>query len=69
VERDWYERTRLYPIMHVIVLRRDVVDAHPWVAMNLVHAFTEARRRSVARSLDLNASRFPCRGSPRTAEA
>jgi 4,5-dihydroxyphthalate decarboxylase len=58
-EREWYERTGIYPIMHVVVLRRDVVDAYPWVAMNLVRAFVAARDRSVARSLDINASRFP----------
>jgi 4,5-dihydroxyphthalate decarboxylase len=58
-ERDWYRRTGIYPIMHVVVLRRDVLDAHPWAAMNLYRAFTEARDRSLARATDPNASRFP----------
>jgi 4,5-dihydroxyphthalate decarboxylase len=59
VERSWHERTGIYPIMHTVVLRRDVVDEHPWVAMNLYDAFMSARDRSLARALDLNASRFP----------
>jgi 4,5-dihydroxyphthalate decarboxylase len=58
-EQDWYRRTGIYPIMHVVVLRRDVLDAHPWTAMNLYGGFVEARDRSVARAVDLNASRFP----------
>jgi 4,5-dihydroxyphthalate decarboxylase len=58
-ERDWYRRTGVYPIMHVVAIRREVVDAHPWVPMNLFQGFTAARDRSLARALDLNASRFP----------
>lgn len=59
VEQEWHRRTGIYPIMHTVVLRRDVVDEHPWVAMNLYDAFVAARDRSLARALDLNASRFP----------
>ena len=45
--------------MHTVAIRRDVLAAHPWVAMNLYTAFEEAKRRSVARALDLAAARFP----------
>ena len=58
-ERDWYRRTGVYPIMHVVAIRREVVDAHPWVPMNLFQGFLAARDRSLERALDLNASRFP----------
>jgi len=58
-EQDWYRRTGIYPIMHVVVLRRDVLDAHPWAATNLYRGFVQARDRSLARAADLNASRFP----------
>jgi 4,5-dihydroxyphthalate decarboxylase len=58
-EQDWHRRTGIYPIMHAIVLRRDVLDAHPWIASNLYRGFVEARDRSLARAVDLNASRFP----------
>ncbi|GGL10030.1 4,5-dihydroxyphthalate decarboxylase [Mangrovihabitans endophyticus] len=58
-EREWHRRTGVQPIMHVIALRGDVLDAHPWVAANLYQAFVEARDRSLARVADLNVSRFP----------
>jgi 4,5-dihydroxyphthalate decarboxylase len=58
-EQEWYARTGIYPIMHVVVVRRDVLAAHPWVAMNLYRGFVEARDRGIARALDLNASRSP----------
>jgi 4,5-dihydroxyphthalate decarboxylase len=58
-EQEWYRRTGIYPIMHVVVLRADALAAHPWLAANLLTAFTEARDRSLARAVDLNASRFP----------
>jgi 4,5-dihydroxyphthalate decarboxylase len=59
VERAAYAETGVFPIMHVIVLSAEVDDAHPWIAGNLVRAFSEARDRSLARVLDVNASRLP----------
>jgi 4,5-dihydroxyphthalate decarboxylase len=43
VERDYYRRTGLFPIMHLTVVRRDLYDQHPWVAASLVRAFVEAQ--------------------------
>ena len=48
VERAYYRRTKIFPIMHVIVLRRDVYRAHPWIAQSLTKAFGEAKRRVYA---------------------
>jgi 4,5-dihydroxyphthalate decarboxylase len=59
VEEDYYRRTRIFPIMHVIALRRDVFAAAPWVATNLMTAFEEAKRRSIARVTEATASRIP----------
>jgi len=59
VEEDYYRRTGIFPIMHLIALRGDLHAEHPWVAMNLLKAFEEAKRHSLARTLDDNASRSP----------
>jgi 4,5-dihydroxyphthalate decarboxylase len=59
VEADYWRKTGIFPIMHVVAIRRDVFDRHPWVAMNLCAALEEAKRRSVARALDVTAARFP----------
>jgi 4,5-dihydroxyphthalate decarboxylase len=59
VEEAYFSTRRVFPIMHVVALRAEVHERHPWVAMNLFSAFAEAKRRSVERALDVNAPRFP----------
>ena len=44
VERDYYRLTKIFPIMHVIVIRRDVYEKNRWVARALQKAFTQAQR-------------------------
>jgi 4,5-dihydroxyphthalate decarboxylase len=58
-EMDYHTATGIYPIMHVIAMRRVVFERYPWVAMNLFKAFDEARRRSLERIRDVTASRIP----------
>jgi 4,5-dihydroxyphthalate decarboxylase len=48
-----YRKTGLYPINHCIAVRRTILEKHAWVALNLVHAFLEAKERVVARTLGL----------------
>lgn len=49
MEYEYAKRTGIVPIMHLLVVKRDVVEAHPWVLRNLFTAFDESRARSVAR--------------------
>jgi 4,5-dihydroxyphthalate decarboxylase len=58
-EMAYHAQTGIYPIMHVIAIRRALFERYPWVAMNLFKAFEEAKARSVARINDLTASRIP----------
>ncbi|MFM1815179.1 MAG: hypothetical protein RLZ98_1874 [Pseudomonadota bacterium] len=58
-ETDYYKRTGIFPIMHVVALKKSVLDRYPWVAMNLYKAFDEARARSIARARDTTAARYP----------
>lgn len=43
VEAEYYRRTRIFPIMHVLAIRRDLYEAQPWIARTLYKAFAEAR--------------------------
>lgn len=58
-ELAYWSKTGIFPIMHVIAIRREVVERHPWIAMNLVQAFDEAKWRSVRRMADVTASPVP----------
>jgi len=58
-EEAYYKQTGVFPIMHVIVIRSDVLERHPWLAMNLYKAFEEAKRRSIERLSDITASHAP----------
>lgn len=58
-EYDYWRETKIFPIMHVIAVKKLVLERHPWVAMNLLKAFDEAKERSVQRLFDVTASRFP----------
>jgi len=59
MEEAYYARTKVWPIMHIIAMRRSIVDEHPWVARNLYNAFLESKRRSFERILDPAVSRYP----------
>jgi 4,5-dihydroxyphthalate decarboxylase len=48
-ELAYYRKTRVFPIMHLIAMRRTVYEQHPWVAMNIFNACEEAKRRCLAR--------------------
>ncbi len=59
MEEAYYARTHVWPIMHIIAMKRSIVESHPWVARSLYDAFLESKRRSVERLLDPAVSRYP----------
>jgi 4,5-dihydroxyphthalate decarboxylase len=59
VELAYWRETGIFPIMHCVAIQTRVLEAHPWIAMNLLTAFEAAKRRSVARAFEATASRFP----------
>jgi len=48
VEQAYFARTGLFPIMHTVVIRREIYQSHRWVAQSLAKAFTAAQRVAYA---------------------
>ena len=59
VEKAYYRKTRIFPIMHVLALKRDVYERDRWIAMNLFKAFEQAKQRSLERVNEFGLSHLP----------
>ncbi|HYG55528.1 MAG TPA: 4,5-dihydroxyphthalate decarboxylase, partial [Burkholderiales bacterium] len=59
LEEAYYRKTGIFPIMHVIALKRASYEANRWIAMNLVEAFEAAKRASLARVAEIGVSQVP----------
>jgi 4,5-dihydroxyphthalate decarboxylase len=59
VEAEYYRETGIFPIMHAVAVKREILDKNPWVARSLLNAFEEAKQRSVQRALDSTVTMFP----------
>lgn len=64
MEEEYFDRTKVWPIMHIIAMKRSIMEAHPWAARNLFNAFLESKRRSIERLLDPAVSRYPLAWMP-----
>jgi 4,5-dihydroxyphthalate decarboxylase len=64
VEAEYWKKTRIFPIMHVLVMKRAVYERDRWIAMNLFKAFDEARKRSMARVREFGLSHLPVAWMP-----
>jgi 4,5-dihydroxyphthalate decarboxylase len=47
-EKDYFRRTKIFPIMHTVAIRRELYEAHPWIAMSLYKAFAAAQKVTYA---------------------
>jgi 4,5-dihydroxyphthalate decarboxylase len=48
-EIAYFRKTRMFPIMHLLAIRQEIADRHPWVAVNILNAFNEAKRIAMKR--------------------
>ena len=55
VETEYYRRTKIFPIMHTLVLKTELFEREPWAAISLYKAFVEAKEVNYGRLYDSNA--------------
>ena len=48
-EKRYYRKTGIFPIMHVMGIKQEIVDRHPWVPINLFQAFEKAKALAMRR--------------------
>jgi 4,5-dihydroxyphthalate decarboxylase len=56
-EQDYFARTRLFPIMHLIGIRRSLAEQHPWLGPSVLKAFTRAKAIALDELEDIGISR------------
>jgi 4,5-dihydroxyphthalate decarboxylase len=59
IEQRYVKETGVFPIMHTIAMRREIFEANSWVAMSLLNAFEQSKKRSLARVLSPTTSSLP----------
>jgi 4,5-dihydroxyphthalate decarboxylase len=59
MEEEYFARTKVFPIMHIVAMRRAMLVKNPWIARNLYNAFDASKNRSMERALDISVSRYP----------
>jgi 4,5-dihydroxyphthalate decarboxylase len=52
---EYFRKTRIFPIMHVLGIRRELAQEHPWLPMAVFKAFAEAKSVALARLVDTSA--------------
>jgi len=54
-EKAYYKKTGLFPLMHLVGIRKDLVERHPWLPTSVYKAFCEAKALAMADLRDVNA--------------
>ncbi|MGH7768910.1 MAG: PhnD/SsuA/transferrin family substrate-binding protein, partial [Candidatus Binatia bacterium] len=49
LERDYFKRTGFFPIMHTLLIKTEVLEKHPWVAMSMFNAWQASKERCYER--------------------
>lgn len=54
---DWYRRTKIFPIMHLLGIRRTLAEAHPWLPYAVMKAFEQSKRVALDKLGDTSATK------------
>ncbi len=54
---DWYRRTKMFPIMHTLGIRRTLAEAHPWLPAAVMKAFEKSKSVALAKLGDTSATK------------
>ncbi len=57
VAKDYFRRTGFFPIMHVVGIRRALVERHPWLPSAVLKAFEQAKRIGLAKLSDTSSTK------------
>jgi 4,5-dihydroxyphthalate decarboxylase len=55
---EYFARTGIFPIMHLVGIRRTLAQQHPWLAASVLKAFEQAKREALARLADTSATKI-----------
>ncbi|MFM0625400.1 ABC transporter substrate-binding protein [Paraburkholderia xenovorans] len=55
--KDYYRRTNVYPVMHVVGIRKTLAQAHPWLPAAVLKAFEESKRIALDKLSDTSATK------------
>jgi 4,5-dihydroxyphthalate decarboxylase len=58
VEKDYFKRTGIFPIMHVLAIKRSTYEANPFIAQSLYRAFCESKQVALTKMRNLAALRY-----------
>ena len=55
--KEWYARTEMFPIMHLIGIRRTLAEKHPWLPVAVLKAFEQSKTVALAALSDTSATK------------
>ncbi len=55
--KDYFKRTGIFPIMHLVGIRRTLVDQHPWLPAAVMKAFEQSKAAALAHLSDTSATK------------
>jgi 4,5-dihydroxyphthalate decarboxylase len=55
--KDYFKRTGIFPIMHIVGIRRTLVDRHPWLPASVLKAFEHSKAAALEKLSDTSATK------------